>query len=197
MENNFQIPLIKSYAEESEQFVYNLMADKKLQSAFIQNSSDTGSFELRVLNWLNTESFLESIAHKDYQEIANLLFSQNDIVKRVYKSSEDKPEPRGALAVAVVGVAGLFIVAAALATEIVSNTNRYLATTTKFWGARSTALTKLTFNSDQKALITALNVTTDSNFVNNVIENYNQLLQKLSTELNNATSCKSAPNLVQ
>lgn len=42
MENNFQIPLIKSYAEESEQFVYNLMADKNLQSAFIQNSSEIG-----------------------------------------------------------------------------------------------------------------------------------------------------------
>lgn len=53
----------------------------------------------------------------------------------------------------------------------------------RFGGANKTLLTKLSLNFEQKALITALNMVEDIEFSDNVIKNYNILLEELSEHI--------------
>lgn len=182
MKEFLQILVKESYLLESKRFIDILVNDKALQQEFIEKNSNNKNSEFQILNWLNNDSFIQALESRDINKLSNMLLLKNNLVRRLY-NSEDKSEPNGAIAAIVLGIGGLVAVELVLATDIISNTHLYLATSTKIWGANKTLLTKLSLNFEQKALITALNMLEDIEFSDNVIKNYNILLEELSEHI--------------
>lgn len=197
MREVFQIPIKLEDKREAGKFIDFLMSDSDAQEKYLKESNAETTPELRVLNWINDDRLINAVKNNEPENIAKLLFAQNYFVKDIYNTEKQEPAPRGTVLVAALGVAGVFAVAAAVYTQVLTLTNKYMSSTTRFFGAsRTSVLTKLTFNAKQNSIITALSVLTDAMFIKKVIDCYEQLLEELGEQVVNAKMVEKDVNIL-
>jgi len=182
MRISFEIPVGKEQQSDSQKYVEKLMNNKKMQKEFLSDKSNLDLPEVRVLKWLNYEPLLESIKNKDYISVAKLLFDQKHHLKSM--SEGEETARAGVVFMVPVAVAGLFTVAAAAHTQVVALTNKYVSSSTQFFGAiKTTTIAKLRFDANQKSLFIAVSGIADAEFMIKVIEFYEVLLNEHAKKL--------------